>query len=618
MKQLVVMVFLFFFAQLIANPHPSIHQLEMDAHKQVVPPFRYGPIRIPSVMTRSSSRHPIIQKKMYGYLPYWANDTKNLKYSLLTDILYFACELNSDGSLGNCYGWPDAAPIAEAHRYGVNMQLTITAFDADLVRSVVSSSANTQRFYQAVYAAVADNGADGVNLDFEFSSSSLAESFALFVNGLADYFHDRTPSMIVSLTLPAVDWKHTFSIDKMDKADAFFIMAYDYHWGGGDPGPVAPLYSNDPWPASGICVKKTVETYLTKVNADRLIAGFPYYGLRWPSTSGAIPGTKRDKAKAVTYRSVIADYASYPTAWDAGSETPNKIYQNDGWQQLWFDNKRSLDAKYEFCNDYDLHGSGMWALNSDGTADELWQSIAEHFTARRSGSRGHPIEVASFPFGDTGNTYYWLSDAFDRYTCEKDTTSEGKNEEGPEVIYQVTLSCSGVLHLLLSTGAGTAGEREDMDIHLLRSLDAGSCINRNDVSLDETLEAGTYYVVVDTFVNSEGVRKGGEYSVIMDFTPDEGCEQPDEDVESDDVGVTDEDVASDDAGVTDEDIFVDEDTVQSDISNNDSDMSGDDAGVSDDDSVESADVDIHKDDSGGCSALLLGRASAFVSNRGLK
>ncbi|MCK5807635.1 hypothetical protein KAH37_01480 [bacterium] len=576
-----ITVLLFFFCITLTADYISIHQSERERHQKESPLLLY---KSPSVIPRADGATvytPIVSSKVFGYLPYWANGTDNIKYSLLTDILYFSCELASSGALGDCHSWPDAAPIEEAHRYGVKMHLTVTSFDKATVVNLITSPSFTTTFYQNIYNKVHDAGADGVNLDFEFSSGDDSDEFASFVNGLADYFHSRDSNLVVSVAIPAVDWQGTFDLAQMDKADYFFIMAYDYHWKGGEPGPVAPLYSESPWATGGICVQKSVTTYSGDVGDDhkeKLIAGFPYYGYRWPTTNDTIPGVKTANATAVVYRSIEADYTSHTTGWDDGSKTPYKIYNESGWKQLWFDDDDSLGLKYAFLQESGVGGTGMWALNSDGIYDGLWQQLAENFSERRKGSAENPVVVETFPFGDTHNTYHWLSDQFDRYTCDKYDNAQDINEEGPEVIYKISLECPGVLHVALSDGQGGSSSREDVDIHLLRSLDANDCIIRGDIELHEELEQGDYYLVVDSFVDGDGVRKGGAYTILFDFISD--CEEnPDSDTGEDDDNesvdvdsITTEDETGDDDIVADNDsdmntstdLDVDESTVDGD------------------------------------------------------
>ena len=70
--------------------------------------------------------------------------------------------------------------------------------------------------------------------------------------------------------------------------DLAVLMAYDYHYAGGDPGPVAPIG----W-------VRDVTTYASQTfGASKVLLGVPLYGYDWDLTSGGM-------AKAVTYAQAL-------------------------------------------------------------------------------------------------------------------------------------------------------------------------------------------------------------------------------------------------------------------------------------------------------------------------
>jgi len=518
---------------LAAQESPGIHERELMRYRGMPPLRLYAPAAVPRFAEKGS---PLVEKRVFGYLPYWANDTTHLRYALLTDIAYFSCELGANGALGDCHGWPAAAPIAEAHAYGVKVHLAVTGFDKATVLALVNSAAQKNTFFAATYEKVTSAGADGINIDFEISSGSDSAAIAAFFRDLATYFHSRNPALLVSAAIWAVDWQNTFAIGDMTGVDYFFIMAYDYHWKGGDPGPVSPLVSHAPWPEGGICVTRSFTDYAAKLGntgLGRLIVGFPYYGYDWPTTSAAVPGTKTANATSVTFRNIAMDMATF----DAGSETVYRAYQSGGWHQLWFDTPETFAKKMAFVAAQPAGGTGMWALTYDGAGDEFWREIAAALTSPGTGTPDNPVIIAQFPFVHEGNTYLYRSDSFDVYTCEHYENSAAINEEGPEMIYRFTVKSTGTLAAALTMGEGSdPAAREDLDIHLLRSLDPNDCITRAHVSFSEPLEPGTYYLVVDSYVTSAGVRKGGAYRIEVSWN---GVEEPDDVPDTDEI-VTDE------------------------------------------------------------------------------
>ena len=65
-------------------------------------------------------------------------------------------------------------------------------------------------------------------------------------------------------------------------ADRIFIMGYDYHWAGSDPGASAPLDRRDGAPQD---LAWSLDLYAAAgVPVQRTLLGLPFYGMSWPVT----------------------------------------------------------------------------------------------------------------------------------------------------------------------------------------------------------------------------------------------------------------------------------------------------------------------------------------------
>lgn len=90
-----------------------------------------------------------------------------------------------------------------------------------------------------------------------------------------------------------------------------------------------------------------------------------------------------------------------------------------------------------------------------------------------------------------------------------------QNESGPEYIYSFTVP-AGKRYRVSATLSGMP-TGVDIDIHLLSSLSPLTVLARHDVTLTQVLDAGTYYLVADTYVNAAGVVKKGAYTLTVQF-----------------------------------------------------------------------------------------------------
>lgn len=116
------------------------------------------------------------------------------------------------------------------------------------------------------------------------------------------------------------------------------------------------------------------------------------------------------------------------------------------------------------------------------------------------------ICVTRFPYAGAGDTSSSTRRDFDRYACAPST-----DESGPEIVYQVDLDEDGYLGIALDDWD------DDVDVHILGSLDPDDCYDRGHTDAGSLLPAGRYYVVVDTWVD-DGVEHAGQYDIWMGHT----------------------------------------------------------------------------------------------------
>ncbi len=140
-----------------------------------------------------------------------------------------------------------------------------------------------------------------------------------------------------------------------------------------------------------------------------------------------------------------------------------------------------------------------------------------------SGDVNNPIVIRSFPFTSEGNTRNVVSLQFDSYPTASD------KYYGPEVVYELRLSQSGTVSATLTD---FKSEGIDNDLHLVPDLGRDSYYSvrdsfaSGDTSLEYSLEAGTYYLIVDSF-SQNGIDYPGEYTLKVNFTPGEVTGTPD-------------------------------------------------------------------------------------------
>jgi spore germination protein YaaH len=351
-----------------------------------------------------------LRREVFGFLPYWElpESTTVLDYDVLSTIAYFGVGADRYGNLikqdsaGNTTvgwsGWSSSkltSIINAAHARGTRVVLTVQMFawttsQATAQRTFLSNPSARLTLARQAAAAVRDRGADGINLDFEPIVSGYADEYTAFVRTVRTEL-DRI-ARGYQLTFDTTGYIGNYPVAEATApggADAIFVMGYDYRTSSASrAGSVAPLSG----PAYD--VTDTVDAYLARVPASKLILGVPYYGRAW-STESDVPNArtlssaKYGASSAVVYGSAI-DYANqYGRRYDTVEQSAWTAYHRqhctstygcvNPWRELYFDDVQSLKAKYDLVNARGLRGVGLWALGYEGTRPELYAALRAKF-----------------------------------------------------------------------------------------------------------------------------------------------------------------------------------------------------------------------------------------------
>lgn len=351
--------------------------------------------------SRSTSQ---LRKRVFGYHPYWmGNAWQNYRWNLLSDLCYFSYD--TDPATGNpvtTNGFETAAVIDTALAHGVKVHLCVTLFSGHA--TFFANQQAQQTLIGNLIALLIQRSAGGINIDFEAVPSSQQQGLTNFLLQLSEALHTNLPGTELSIAAPAVNWNNTFDLPAIAPAlDLVMIMAYDYYWNGSTmAGPVAGY-----WPLTtsfDYSVSRSLSYYQAQgVPGEKLLLGLPYYGREWPVNSNTLPAGTTGSASAITYRNVRANSSGFYTPsnhyWDHRSYNPYYSYFNNNWRQCFYDDTKSLGAKYNLVNRRDIGGIGIWALGYDNGYPELWNLIEQKFTE-------NPLQICRDTIHDTGGPWW--------------------------------------------------------------------------------------------------------------------------------------------------------------------------------------------------------------------
>ena len=108
-------------------------------------------------------------------------------------------------------------------------------------------------------------------------------------------------------------------------------------------------------------VRQVVEYAVTQIPRDKIDLGIPNYGYDWPLPyiQGETAATTIGNIEAVE----IAAANGAQIQFDETAQSPYFNYRADGvWHEVWFEDVRSMDAKFSLLEEFGLRGAGYWQI----------------------------------------------------------------------------------------------------------------------------------------------------------------------------------------------------------------------------------------------------------------
>lgn len=298
----------------------------------------------------------------YAY-PFIERDVLAQTLPYLSELPVFSYGFTMEGKLlPPSYG-DDSWMIAEALRFGTQPILTLTPFGLDgnfnnqLIHSVVNNAAYTDRLIQNLLETMSAKGYEGVDIDFEYILAQDRDAFSAFVRQVAETMRASGYHTSVALAPKTSADQAGLLYEGKDyralgeAADHVLLMTYEWGYTYGPPMAVAPINQ----------VRRVVEYALTEIPAEKVDLGIPNYGYDWP-----LP-FERGVTKATTLSNVgavrLAVEQGAEIKFDNLAESPYFTYVSDGIaHEVWFEDVRSLQAKFRLIQEYNLHGCGYWQI----------------------------------------------------------------------------------------------------------------------------------------------------------------------------------------------------------------------------------------------------------------
>ena len=304
-------------------------------------------------------REALITGYAYPFINEWILD-QTLPY--LSKLLIFSYGFTEAGELVPPQISEDWM-LERAERAGVRAVLVLTPLGADgrfnnnLISAVVENERSQQNLINNIVETVGEKGYQGVDVDFEYIPAKNRDGFTALVENLRRRINEIGGEVSVALApktsadQPGLLYEGKDYRGLGEAADYVLLMTYEWGYTYGPPMAVAPINK----------VRQVVEYALTEIPAEKINLGVPNYGYNWtlPYEQGVSRAVTIGNAEAVQ----IAIENSAVIQFDTVAQSPFFRYEREGRQhEVWFEDARSIQQKYNLVTEYGLRGIGVWQL----------------------------------------------------------------------------------------------------------------------------------------------------------------------------------------------------------------------------------------------------------------
>ncbi len=345
-------------------------------------------------LVKAPPKKPILGNSMsdagyvfFGYHPYWEDGEEDqYRYDLITHIAYFRVGINNDGSIYDDIGWKTRPGFLNIKSYcqQFNVTLVLCATKFSGITTFLDDLTAQSNAISSLLSEVKTAGVDGINLDFEFVPASHASKFTTFVQNLANTFRADNPNYHISIAAYATPSSGLEEKELSEICDHIFMMNYNFHYFGGNPGPVSTLETSSVW--GNASTLDTIRDHTRDgIDPKKLVAGLAWYGMEWPCDSPDPGATKTGSTSTYFYQSFLTSrWPTYGKIWHWPSDGPYYAYYGAGnWHQGWCDDDIAWRQRCELIKRTGVAGVGCWALGYCSTGTDmyprLWQALQETY-----------------------------------------------------------------------------------------------------------------------------------------------------------------------------------------------------------------------------------------------
>lgn len=249
-------------------------------------------------------------------------------------------------------------------------------FSDELGRILLNDQAIQNTFLNNIVSTAKKYGFRDIHFDFEYLRPADREAYNAFLRKAKARFSQEGWLLSTALApktsagqkgkwYEAHDYRAHGEI-----VDFVVIMTYEWGYSGGPAMAVSPIGP----------VRKVLEYAITEMPSNKIMMGQNLYGYDW-----TLPFVQGSVARAVSPQSAIQLAADNNVAilYDTNAQAPHFNYTDAQGRQheVWFEDARSIQAKFDLVKELNIRGVSYWKLGLD--FPQNWLLISANFNVTK-------------------------------------------------------------------------------------------------------------------------------------------------------------------------------------------------------------------------------------------
>ncbi|HHU73403.1 MAG TPA: LysM peptidoglycan-binding domain-containing protein [Clostridiales bacterium] len=254
--------------------------------------------------------------------------------------------------------------IAIAAEFGVEPIMILAPMDAEgnfnsqLAHEMFQNPEGQSILIENIVTTMRAKGYVGLDIDFEFILPEDKQAFINFISNVNTRLDQEGFLTLVALA-PKISGEMTGLLYEAHDypaigavVDLVLLMTYEWGYLYGPPMATSPLNN----------VRQVLDYGVTVIDRSKILLGVPNYSYDWP-----LPFVQGETvAEALSNQEAIQRAAQYGVTiqFDETAQAPFYNYTDaQGVEHVvWFDDVRSMNAKFRLIPEYNLTGAGIWQI----------------------------------------------------------------------------------------------------------------------------------------------------------------------------------------------------------------------------------------------------------------